>query len=59
MVLEGSRHDRGIYNDSQPVLEPIRFFEEDEKVIADSGFQGEGEAYNLPPERKPEQELAT
>ena len=41
-TLSGSQHDRGIFNDTDPVREPQLYFGGSEHVIADTGFVGEG-----------------
>jgi DDE superfamily endonuclease len=48
---DGSRHDRGIYNDSAPLRHPAAFFSDDEHAIADTGFQGK-ESTTITPFKK-------
>lgn len=42
MALEGSRNDRGLYNESEPFRQAEQYVSDGEKVIADCGFQGDG-----------------
>lgn len=49
--LQGSTHDRKLYNDSEPYRNPTQYFTDDESVIADTGFQGDGAHIIFPMKR--------
>lgn len=40
--LNGSMHDRRLYNNSEPYRNPTEYFSEKEKLIVDTRFQGDG-----------------
>lgn len=51
ITLEGSRHDRGIYNISEPVRNPQTYFASEECAMGDTGFQGPGDHIVFPLKR--------
>ena len=52
ITLQGHRHDRGIYNDSDTYRCPSIYFTDDEVAMADKGFEGDGAHIIFPVKRR-------